>query len=80
MGPVVSSTTLGWRPTCSCASADPIPATVLDIFNGSGTTGAVALRLGRSYIGIELNPKYIVLSQKRLAKVNLPLMPEGREA
>lgn len=28
---------------------------VLDIFNGSGTTGMVALKFGRSYIGIELN-------------------------
>jgi DNA modification methylase len=69
----------GWRPTCICEPTDPIPATVLDIFNGSGTTGAVALCLGRSYIGIELNPKYIALSKERLAKVNLPLMPEGRE-
>lgn len=44
--------------------------TVLDPFSGSGTAGAVALQIGRRYIGIELNPKYIELSRKRL-QVNL---------
>jgi DNA modification methylase len=38
---------------------DPVPATVLDPFCGSGTTGAVAVRLGRSFIGIDLSEKYI---------------------
>lgn len=32
--------------------------TVLDPFFGSGTTGAVAKRLGREYIGIEINPVF----------------------
>lgn len=40
--------------------------TVLDPFSGSGTTGEVALRAGRKYIGIELNPEYIRLSDDRL--------------
>ncbi len=39
---------------------------VLDPFAGSGTTGAVALRHGRDFIGIELNPDYIALIHKRL--------------
>jgi DNA modification methylase len=43
--------------------------TILDPFNGSGTTGAVAIKHGRSYIGIELNPVYIELTNKRLAEV-----------
>lgn len=42
--------------------------TVLDPFCGSGTTGAVAHRLGRSFIGIELNPQYIELARKRIGK------------
>jgi DNA modification methylase len=39
---------------------------VLDPFNGSGTTGIVALRHGREYIGIELNPEYVAMSERRL--------------
>lgn len=59
--------TTGWVPSCSCEDASVIPCTVLDPFSGSGTTGAVALRLGRSYIGIELNPKY----QEEIARPRL---------
>jgi len=47
----------------------PAGGVVLDPFNGSGTTGAVALRLGRDYIGIELNPDYIEFTNKRLAPI-----------
>ena len=42
---------------------------VLDIFMGSGTTGVVAKKLGRNYIGIELNEKYVEMAEKRIAKV-----------
>lgn len=40
--------------------------TVLDPFSGSGTTGAVAIQEGRDYIGIEINPEYIKMSEERL--------------
>ena len=40
--------------------------TVLDPFSGSATTGLVALKLERKYIGIELNQEYIDLSVKRI--------------
>lgn len=59
-------TTVGWQPTCDCPSHDPVPCLVLDPFNGSGTTGAVALRLGRDYVGTELNPEYVKLTEARL--------------
>ncbi len=40
---------------------------VLDVFSGSGTVAAVAKRHGRRYLGIELNPAYIEISERRLA-------------
>jgi DNA modification methylase len=40
--------------------------TVLDPFSGSGTTGEVALQKGRNYVGVELNPEYAALSEKRI--------------
>lgn len=47
----------------------PAGGVVLDPFAGSGTTLEVALRLGRDAIGIELNPDYVRLAEKRLASV-----------
>lgn len=41
---------------------------VLDPFNGSGTTGIVANKLGRKYIGFELNPDYIEIENRRRHK------------
>lgn len=38
--------------------ADLFPCTVLDPFFGSGTTGLVAYKHGRRFVGIELNRKY----------------------
>jgi DNA modification methylase len=49
--------------------------TVLDPFNGSGTTGAVAIRHQRNYVGIELNEAYIQLARKRIGAV-APLFAE----
>lgn len=43
--------------------------TVLDPFNGSGTTGAVAVRHQRNYVGIELNPEYATLARARIGAV-----------
>lgn len=42
--------------------------TVLDPFFGSGTTGAVAKRLGREYIGIEINPVFCKKAALRIEK------------
>jgi len=42
--------------------------TVLDPFSGSGTTGMVALRNGRNYVGTELNPEYAELSHQRISE------------
>ena len=56
----------GSRPSCSCDVGGPVPCTVLDPFCGSGTTGVVARRLGRRFLGIELNPGYVRLAGKRI--------------
>jgi DNA modification methylase len=45
----------------------PVGGTVLDPFSGAGTTGLVAIRHHRKYIGIELNPEYAAMSEHRLA-------------
>ena len=42
---------------------------ILDPFNGSGTTAAVAKKLNRNYIGIEKEPFYVEITQERLEKV-----------
>lgn len=62
--------TVGWESGCDCETGDTVPATVLDPFNGSGTTGVVALRYGRHYIGIELNPEYVAMAENRIQQDN----------
>jgi len=42
---------------------------VLDPFSGSGTTGAVAIRFGRKFIGYEINKQFVQLSRRRLTQV-----------
>ena len=44
----------------------PRDGMVLDPFLGSGTTALVALKHGRRYVGIELNPEYVNLAKKRI--------------
>lgn len=68
-------TTTGWEPTCEHADAPVVPCVVLDPFSGSGTTGVVALRLGRDYAGCEISPEYLAMSERRLANA---LNPEAR--
>jgi len=44
----------------------PQGGVVLDPFMGAGTTAVVAKKLGRKFIGIELNQKYIEIAERRL--------------
>jgi DNA modification methylase len=67
-------TTTGWKPTCT-HDAEPVPATVLDPFGGSGTTAMVAQHLSRRAVLIDLNPDYIDQQLKRNQA-----MPLGLEA
>jgi DNA modification methylase len=68
--------TVGWQHYCNhreiqirIMDGEPLdehPCTVLDPFAGAGTTGLVARRLGRSFIGIELNPEYLNMAENRI--------------
>lgn len=65
--PVMAARTVGWRPQCDCKASSK-PAIVLDPFIGSGTVGVVAANLGRDFLGIELNPEYIEIAERRIKK------------
>ena len=76
---VTETRTVGWKPGCECLiwtdfegairadPYDPVPCVVLDPFDGAGTTRLVAKQLGRRGIGIELNPEYARMAEKRIA-------------
>ena len=49
--------------------------TVLDPFCGAGTAGLVADRLGRSFVGIELNPEYAAMAERRI-RGDAPLLAD----
>ena len=51
---------------------------VLKPFFGSGTTGYVAQRLQRKWVGIELNPDYIKIAEQRFKQQEL-FAPHGSE-
>ena len=56
--------------TCVLAGC-PEGGVVLDPFSGAATTGIVAAQLGRQYVGIELNPEYIELANRRFEETNV---------
>lgn len=47
----------------------PEGGVVLDPFAGSGTTGVVAKRMGRGFMGCEINPSYVEMAARRIAEV-----------
>jgi len=49
-----------------CIEQAGTPQTILDPFMGSGTTGVAAVQMGRSFIGIEREPKYFDIACKRI--------------
>lgn len=68
--PALATRTVGW--TADCCSLFPgqiSPCVVLDPFAGAGTTGVAARKLGRSFIGIELNPDYAQMAIGRIEAV-----------
>jgi DNA modification methylase len=65
--------TLGFRPACEC-KAETAPATILDPFAGSGTTGRVCVQENRDFIGIELNAAYCEMAERRTRNVQRGLL------
>jgi DNA modification methylase len=57
---------VGWTQSCDCDTDATEPGIVLDPFAGAGTTCLVAKRLGRRFVGIDLNPEYVALAQRRV--------------
>lgn len=49
-----------------CLSFFPDAETILDPFMGSGTTGVACVRLGRAFLGIEIEPRYFDIACKRI--------------
>jgi DNA modification methylase len=45
--------------------------TILDPFMGSGTTGVACVQTGRNFIGIEIDPGYFAIAEKRIAEAQL---------
>jgi DNA modification methylase len=58
-------------PTYCIKAGCPEGGIVLDPFMGSGTTGLAAQEQGRNYVGIDLNPEYIEIAERRLQQMNL---------
>jgi len=58
--------TNSWRQTCDCETDETEPGIVLDPFCGSGTTCMVAKRYNRRFVGVDLNPEYVAMAQKRV--------------
>jgi DNA modification methylase len=51
----------------------PVGGTVIDPFTGSGTTGIVALRQDKRFVGCELNAEYAKMAARRIAAVEIQL-------
>ena len=51
--------------------------TVLDPFMGSGTTGVACVKTGRNFIGIEIDPDYYAIAEKRIAEAQMQPRLEG---
>jgi site-specific DNA-methyltransferase (adenine-specific) len=64
---------------CECRAGWQ-PGVVLDPFLGSGTTAVVAERLGRDWVGIELNPDFAAIAERRVATARGRADPTAKAA
>lgn len=56
---------LGWMRWLISHASDP-GEVIVDPFMGSGTTGVASVKLGRKFIGIEIEPKYFDIARRRV--------------
>lgn len=66
-------------PTICIKAGTKIGDTILDPFSGAGTVGMVCEKLDRNFIGIELNPSYVKMAEKRVDDVRLPILDYIRQ-
>lgn len=70
MHPFAHCATMSERLAELCILAGSLPGDLIcDPFMGAGTTALVARKLGRQYLGIEINAEYIRLANQRLTKL-----------
>jgi DNA modification methylase len=62
------------QPACACG-APAEPGLVIDPFLGAGTTAVAAERLGRDWLGVELNPDFAALADQRLKQARASPAP-----
>jgi site-specific DNA-methyltransferase (adenine-specific) len=76
-----TATRAALAPTCTCKRTSE-PGLVLDPFMGSGTTALAAEKLGREWLGIELNPSFAAAARDRItsARQNEALAPSPERA
>ena len=72
-GPKVPRPNVPLEPTCQCRKPDGLapvsqPGLVLDQFMGTGTTAIAAEKLGRDWLGVELNSQYAALARQRIVE------------
>ncbi len=51
--------------------------TILDPFMGSGTTGVACVQTGRNFIGVEIDPTYFAIAERRIAEAQMQPRLEG---
>lgn len=56
---------VGWETGCECDTEETVAGVVLDPFAGAGTTCVVAKRLGRRFVGFDIDPDSVAEAQQR---------------
>lgn len=66
-------------PRLAILAGCPVGGTVLDPFSGSGTTGKMALKHGRNYIGLDVNEDYLDLAERRVSPLKADIADDDSQ-